>query len=56
MISSIIKQNKDHCLVTLMKDGKTIRKVKLITRDSYIINPVNKNNTKNKGRLVVFKD
>lgn len=56
MIFTNIKryQDSDDTVVEVMQGNETIRKVELIVGNHYIINPLNKQKKKNRGRIVIY--
>ncbi|MFS1518561.1 hypothetical protein V1503_19170 [Bacillus sp. SCS-151] len=55
MIGSSIKHYTNKTVVTTKKDGETVREVVLFSGKEYIVNPINKNKLKHRGRKVEYK-
>jgi hypothetical protein len=50
----IYKHHKDKTVLTVMKDGQTLREVEFFAGKEYVVNPDNKQKLKNRGRKVLL--
>lgn len=55
MLGSIYKHHKDKTVLKVMKNDEIIRSVEFKVGNQYVVNPLNKQKKKNKGRYVMLK-